>query len=253
MIRLALRRLFTRLLALIGRDAVSFDGQVLPPRRLRFCGANFKDDAHFLASARGEAERLIERCGLGHGSRVLDVGCGPGRLAIGIQSRLGTLAGYLGLDVDPTSVDWCRRHLAPRDQAFRFVHLDLANARYNPGGERIGRGLRFPVGEERFDVIYLYSVFSHMGLEDVRAYLHEFARVLAPGGTVFLTGFFESGVEDVAENPDGYRLEWKGPLHGVRYERGFFEGLVAEAGLAVAGFDYGQETDGQSAYYLHRS
>jgi SAM-dependent methyltransferase len=252
MIRLALRAAFSRVLGVLGRDFVTYQGQVLPPRRLRFCGQRFRDDEQFLSSARAEADRLASRCGLSVQSRVLDVGCGPGRLAIGILDRVGEVAAYEGIDVDAVSIAWCRRYLEFRHPAFRFTHIDLKNARYNPGGAEPGDEVRLPVAQEAFDIIYLYSVFSHLDLPDVRRYLKELARLLAPGGTLFLTGFFEQGAPEVTENPDEYRQPWKGPLHAVRYGREAFEELLAEVGWKVLGFEYGQETDGQSAYYLTR-
>ena len=36
----------------------------------------------------------------------------------------------------------------------------------------------------------------------------------------------------------------------MRFERGFFEGMVRDAGLEVETFEHGQETDGQSLYIL---
>lgn len=89
-----------------------------------------------------------------------------------------------------------------------------------------------------------------MTSQDVRTYLKEFRRLLVPGGIVFLTAFVESGVPEITVNPSEYQRAWQGALHCVRYEQQFFEGLVVAAGLKVHRFDYGRETDGQSAYYL---
>jgi SAM-dependent methyltransferase len=231
-----------------GADHVRYRGCVLPPPEKRWCGPEFKDDAFLLRSAEAEAERLREM-GCGPASRVLDVGCGYGRLAIGLLRVIGEVA-YLGVDVHRGSIDWCRRHLE-RSSAFRFVWIDRENERYNPGGGAIDEAFRFPVETGTIDLAYLYSVASHLPEAHLRIYLAELARVLAPGGRVFLTAFVEEGVPPVAVNPPGYAFaRCSGPLHVVRYERGHLDALVAAAGFRVDRFEHGVETDGQSGLYL---
>jgi SAM-dependent methyltransferase len=232
-----------------GADRVRFGGSVLPPPEKRWCGPEFKDDAFFLRSAEGEAERL-RKMGCGPASRVLDVGCGYGRLPIGLLRVLGEVD-YLGLDVHRGSIDWCRRHLERAHPSFRFAWMDRENERYNPGGGAIGEEFRLPVETGAIDVAYLYSVFSHLPEAHLRIYLAELARVLAPGGQVFMTAFVEEGVPPVAVNPPGYAFaRCSGPLHVVRYERGHLAGLLDAAGFRVERFDHGVETDGQSGVYL---
>ena len=232
-------------------ETVIHRGVPLPAHHLRFCGEELRDDERFLASAEAEVRRLEERCGLTASTRLLDLGCGYGRLALGLVERFGSLT-YQGVDVDRHAIAWCRRHVAPRSGGFSFLHLDLANPRYNPGGDRIGEGYRLPFGDGSFDLAYLFSVFSHMDAGEVAVYLRELARLLAPGGRVFLTAFVEEGVAPVAINPPGYRRAWRGPLHCVRYERGFFADLVAAAGLETERLEPGVEIDGQSGLYLSR-
>jgi len=123
--------------------------------------------------------------------------------------------------------------------------------RYNPGGGAIDAAFRLPAAPGSVDLAYLYSVFSHLPEAHLRVYLGELARVLAPGGRVFLTAFVEEGVPPVVVNPPGYAFErCSGPLHVVRYERGHFAGLLEAAGFRVDRFDHGAETDGQSGVYL---
>lgn len=252
--------------AALSHEAVVYQGHTLPAPRLRFCSADFRDDAFYLRSAIREADRLIERCGLAPHSALLDIGCGQGRLAIGILARSRELwpqanhgaAGikrYEGVDVSAGAIDWCRRHLGAGSPtghpSFRFTHLDARNARYNPGGST-PLATPLPFDDETFDVINLYSVFTHLLTEDVDFYLREIARLLAPRGRAFCTAYIEPGVEDVAENPEGYRGPSNGPLHRVRYSTEFFSRLVAAAGLRIDRLDHAAELDGQSGVYLSR-
>ena len=246
-------KLLHRLRICLGLDRVRYGDAVLPLLRMRTGGDEFKDDAYYLASARGEADRLIERCGLTSASRVLDVGCGPGRLPNGILARLGAIENYTGVDVSKPYVRWCRRYLGSQAPGFDFVHLDVQNPRYNTGGRSLGAEFQFPFPDASFDIIYLYSVFSHMVQEEMQIYLKDFSRILAPSGRMFITGFFEEGVEPMTVNPADYRMSWKGPLHCVRYNVDHFRCMLAEHGFSIDRFDYEQETDGQSGVYISRA
>jgi SAM-dependent methyltransferase len=231
------------------RDRVIYGDITLPPCELRSGGPDFGEDAFFLASARAEADRLVRAFALSKKSRVLDIGCGVGRLAIGILSRVGQIEKYRGVDVNRRSIRWCRRYLEGVHPSFRFVRINVRNPRYNPSGRALSPNFRLPFANREFDVVYLYSVFSHMPTADVRIYLQESRRVLAPSGGLFFTAFAESDVPEVSVNPEGYRREWTGPLHCVRYNREFLQSLLSENGFTLAQTDYATETDGQSAFY----
>lgn len=236
---------------LFAPETVSCEGVVLPASKLRQGGGHFRQDADFLSSARHEADRLVKQCGVTETSSVLDVGCGVGRLPIGLIDRVGALQAYRGIDVNPKAISWCQRHITPSHPTYQFILSEAKNARYRPNGQEISSAqARLPFENDLFDVIYLYSVFSHMVPHDVRFYLNEFARVLRPSGYIFLTGFIEEDVPDMSINPENYRRQWIGPLHCVRYERSFFLDLITTAGFVVDQFDYETETDGQSGLYL---
>lgn len=233
------------------RPPIEVNGTKIPPASLRLGGHNFVEDPVFLETARSEAKRLEVAFAIDPWSRVLDIGCGVGRLPIGLLSYFGSVKHYTGVDVALGSIAWCEQYIAR--PGVKFIHLDLANERYNPRGAPISHDFELPLPRAAFDVIYLYSVFSHMKADDVQAYLRELHRLLAPGGGIFLTAFVEPDVEDVAVNPPGYSRfpgEWEGALHCVRFDRAFFEGVVADAGLMVERFDHGTEVDGQSGIYL---
>lgn len=243
-------------------DSVPYEGVVLPPRNLRPCGDSFRNDRFYLESATREVDRLVERLGLSPESRILDVGSGPGRLAIGIIQRLGEVREYCGVDVGEDFIRWGQRHISPEHPNFRFVHVDVENRRYNPDGRGRDSSFAFPFENGRFDIIVLYSVFTHMLTDGVRSYLKEFQRILSPGGKILLTAFVEDGVPDVEENPPGYLgREWSGDLHCVRYSSEFFEELLDESGFRLDRLDRGEDeqdefsivkSQGQSGLYISR-
>lgn len=246
-----LKRAAGRALSLVRPETAIHHGVLIPAKHLRFGGRYFQKDDDFLSSARREADRLVAKCGLTLESSVLEVGCGPGRLPIGILDRVGEIRSYLGVDVSETPIRWCKRHITSRHPEFRFVHVDVENPRYNKGGHLKQEEFRLPLDADSVDVVYLYSVFSHLLPADIEPYLSEFSRVLKPTGRIFLTAFVEDGVPDVSENPEDYGDgEWKGPLHCVRFESGYFARLLDRHGLLIDAVEHGVETDGQSGFYI---
>ena len=234
---------------------VLFQGLRLPPKALRLGSMAQRDDVHYVRYARGSVKLLAERCGLSPQSTLLDIGCGPGRLLIGALSLYGAIEEYVGLDVNKPAIEWASGHLADAHH-ITFHWMDILNQRYNPKGTTINTDnaeIMFPVPAARFDVVALFSVFSHMYLQDIGAYLKEIGRILTPSGKVFLTLFVEEGVPAEEENPPGYLNQWSGPLHCVRINRQRFEESVDESGLMIDAYRYRHMSSGQSSYVLSRA
>jgi SAM-dependent methyltransferase len=228
-----------------GLDYVPFEGIRLPMSSQRFCTDDYRDNQYYVNSADAEVARLVHRCGLTASSRVLDIGFGQGRLAIGLLRWNPVFAGYWGVDIHGPSVEWCRKHLGAFHPHFRFIRLLAANRRYNTNGLPINEEFRLPFEDHSFDVMFLYSVFTHMDEADVQRYLEEMKRTLAPGGSIFATVFLEEGVASFEENPADYLTQMyprlDGALHIVRFDREYFASMVAKAGLRVADFRYREE------------
>lgn len=218
----------------------------LPPVELRAGGHHFASDDAFLAGAVRDVRKLVEFTKLTPESTLLDWGCGSGRLAVGIKAEAGSIRSYLGVDVRAEAISWARQHLG--DDHFRFVRIDALNRRYNPAGR--SRGL-IPAPDTSIDVVYAYSVLSHMEPAEARHYLHEVSRVLRPAGRALLTAFVEDDCPAFTENPDDYGpIRWHGALHCARFSRSFFIELLNQSGLSVGEMVPGQETDGQSLYVV---
>ena len=224
--------------------------QILPPAGLRAGGEHFKDKEDYIRKAVRDVKRLRRTAGLTLNSRVLDWGCGAGRLAIGIKEHFpeGRIKHYQGVDVKENAIDWANKNL--KSPGFDFTHIDASNERYNPSGKKMRT---LASGASSVDIVYAYSVFSHMTEEDTAEYLKLIKNVLMDDGKAFITSFVEENVSNWAENPGGYGpLQWKGRLHCTRFNRHHFERLVQAAGLAVDRFQYGCETDGQSLHVLRK-
>jgi SAM-dependent methyltransferase len=252
MLTVMLRRLRRQVVSILRQDYVAHHQVVLPPYALRMCDAAYQDDRYFLQSAQREAERVIQWCGVTGHSRILEVGCGPGRFPIGLLTQVGEPAQYWGVDVQARAIQWCQQYLTRRYPTVQFRHLDVHNLRYNPHGKPLDASFRLPFPARAFDLIYLYAVFTHLISADICVYLHDFHRLLAPTGRVCFTAFLEEGVPEMTINPPGYRRSFQGPLHGIRYNTAFFETLLHAAGLAVERFEYAAEPDGQSVVYAVR-
>ncbi len=179
---------------------------------------------------------------LNRGSRVLDIGCGCGRVAyrLATDARLRDLEiRYTGMDIDRACVEWCRQHVTAINPRFCFYHADCANPSYNPGGLETAERYVFPHAESSFDLILLTSVFTHL-LEDAAVhYLSEVSRLLAPGGCAYASFFLLNGGDRhgiqfpfargrSAVNREDY------PANAVAYDEGFIRESARAAGLSVA-------------------
>ncbi len=138
------------------------------------------------------------------GKRVLDFGCGAGRVVRHALSE-DPDGSYWGCDIDERSVEWMRANLAPPLQVFRSEEWPPT-----------------PMADGHFDLIYAFSVFTHL-LDSWSAWLLELHRLLARDGvlivTVFGPGISSHGEVPVGEDINGMNVlepgtEWEdgGPL-----------------------------------------
>jgi len=102
-------------------------------------------------------------------ARVLDFGCGPGRVAVRVTERMPRCRLW-GSDIDAEAVAWAQRHLA--DVGTFSVNDPSPPMRFDDGA---------------FDVVYAVSVFTHLDEPVQLAWLEELARVIAKGGLLIAT------------------------------------------------------------------
>jgi SAM-dependent methyltransferase len=149
----------------------------LPPAGLRFMG---ESDERLTAIGRDLA-RVLQAEGLTPHSSVLDVGCGYGRLALGLLAEGVHQGDYLGFDILRRQIAWCADTVTPAHPRYRFTHLDARNERYNPEGTLDADHLTFPTPIGSVDVAAVFSVFTHLYRPTIERYLAQLRRALRPG------------------------------------------------------------------------
>jgi SAM-dependent methyltransferase len=224
--------------ALDAADAVTGRRDPLvPPRRL------LSDDySEFERIGNEFLGYFAELGGLEPHHRVLDIGCGLGRMAVPLTRHLSPEGSYEGFDVVEREVAWCRSAIGARHPNFGFRMLDVRNERYNPGGS--GEAA-WPFAGASFDFAIATSVFTHLRPQEAAAYVEEVARVLRPGGTLFATFFLlDSDTRPRIERGETYFAfaHADGPAAGddpdsfeaaVAYDLDWLRERFAGAGLAI--------------------
>jgi SAM-dependent methyltransferase len=159
--------------ALPARRVTEADGLPLPPARLRAqVGPSHADAAVFLRSGRHHAE-LVRDLLREDGSAVeelegiLDWGCGCGRVLRHWSDLPKTRV--CGCDINPKMVGWCAENLTFADVTVTEISPPL------------------PYPDDAFDLVYAFSVFTHLPEELQHSWLRECSRVLKPKGYLLMS------------------------------------------------------------------
>lgn len=137
------------------------------------------------------------------GHRVLEIGCGAGGM-LGPLERYGDVH---GLDIDHEFTAFCKSR----------------------GFERVlcGSGYELPYADASFDLVCLFDTIEH--IPDDEQTLREVARVLRPGGAVFVS-------------VPAYQWLWshndKTAHHFRRYTKSGLQGVMRRAGLVPTRASY---------------
>jgi len=239
------------------------------------------DEAHigkgdFCGIGEGFVSRFFDRGWLCPDDVFVDIGCGLGRIARSLVSRLSGKGQYLGFDVNKKSIEWCQEKYRHYNN-FHFVWIDLFSVFYNPGSRREGTvrsrkgvqleegkampvhihnasAFQFPLPRDSVDFVNLTSVFTHMLPRDVERYLTEIGRMLKPGKLCHITYFLvdpgsREAIVDASKQgrwhpiEHGYVRNQSVPEEMVLLDEKLVRDLYAKTGLLIEEMTYGNWFD----------
>jgi ubiquinone/menaquinone biosynthesis C-methylase UbiE len=111
---------------------------------------------------------FLDRAGIPVRGRVLDAGCGGGGMPLSLAEEVDEVVG-----IDPIERFQEAGVRLGQERRIRNLHFALAD------------GMALPFASESFDLVLSHAVIEHVA--DAPLYLRECARVLAPGGYVYLS------------------------------------------------------------------
>ena len=218
---------------------------LIPPRRLMNVGSNKFTRSDFNIIGQELFQYLVEIGGLKPNDKVLDVGCGVGRMAIPMTRYLSFEGTYDGIDIVAKSIEHCTRVYAHRFDNFHFHHADTFNSHYNSGGKYLPHQYKFPFADKSFSFIFLTSVFTHMLGQGVENYLNEIQRVLVQGGRCVITYFIlnpesealmqadKSSLKFVFPIDQGKSVQLTEPEAAVAFDEKYIRELYRKYGLTI--------------------
>jgi len=157
----------------------------------------YHSQEEFQRSSRERRNMLIEE-GLTPDSRVLDIGCGTGQMAMALEEYLSPRGAFYGTDIGREGIEFCRNNY--RRANFVFETGEMTR-------------VPFPDSAGPFDMAIFFSVFTHTYADESALLLAEACRLLRTGGVV-IADFIAS---ELGERDAGHRGQmWVNRDHFLR-------------------------------------
>jgi SAM-dependent methyltransferase len=128
--------------------------------------------------------------GIADGTRVADIGCGPGAVLRLLAERVGLDGVAIGIDADPQAVSMAAAEVAD------LPHVQV----------RVGRAEATGLELNSFDVVMCRHVLAHNGGRETAIVSH-LASLSALGGSVYLVDVDASALRLTATDPELHELQ----------------------------------------------
>jgi SAM-dependent methyltransferase len=194
-------------------------------------------------------------------SRLLDFGCGIGRVLLSILKHKLEVGRIAGFDILPQVISFCNDHIARAFPQATFELIEGRNAHYDRYIAAAGaiapksHALLQREYGSAFTGAYAFSVFTHVEMADFRSLLGLLSGLLQPGGTLFFTAFLLTPLSrqsiqqrttwfplaETAAEADGDILigNVADRLSFIAFDQALVERMVSDAGLEITHVERG--------------
>jgi len=164
---------------------------------------------------------ILKYFGLKPDSSLLDIGCGTGILVKPLEKYLTTLENYTGTDIAQKAVDYCRKH--------------YPIAKFYKNGMT-----QLPEMGKKFDMICLFSIFTHLYPEETLEYLKNIKKYLKSNGCIVATIFKNSKI-----------FSYTGTRDKMQLNDNYFSDIAKRAGFSNIETQKDHKDNKQIAYKLN--
>jgi trans-aconitate methyltransferase len=166
------------------------------------------------------AREIIARLKLQGDERILDVGCGDGKVTAEIARHLPR-GSATGIDASPQMIEFAQKNFSV--SKYRNLEFHIMDA----------REIHFP---DQFDLVFSNAALHWM--EDHQAFLRGAASVLRPGGRLIVSCGGKGNAQDVfvAARPEMRLKCWRGFFRGMEKPYFFYSPEDYERWLPRSGF-----------------
>lgn len=201
-------------------------------------------EAGYDESAKEIIGLMAERLGVADFSQtnILDVGCGT-RFSAYMINHYVPVKSYTGIDVNGEIISFLQAEASPLNARFRYAHWPVQNALYNPEGAPLPLQENLPISGQ-FDVIWLFSVFTHLNPEDASAMLRILRKYIAPNGKLIFTCRINNTVDGFIDRIPSQ------PLLRAVFSQSLMENMIVQHGWRIDHFYQNDPRDFIRNYYI---